>query len=104
MNLFDSNYERTLRQEELVEEWVKHRCVGTIQAAVGFGKTRTAIIAIRRFQKKNPLHKIIIAVPSDAIRVQWEKELEQNGLNAEVKTYFDTSKHEYECTLLILDK
>lgn len=104
MNLFDSNYERTLRQEELVEEWVKHKCVGTLLCPTGFGKTRSALIAIRRFQTKHPEHKVIVVVPSDAIRVQWEKELANNNLNAEVHTYFDTSRHEYECTMLVLDE
>lgn len=104
LSLFDSNSERTLRQEECVDKWVKNRCVGSIQAAVGFGKTRIGLMAIKRFRNKYPNESIIVAVPSDAIKIQWIKQLDEWKLSAEVKTYFDTSKHKYECTLLILDE
>lgn len=69
-----------------------------------FGKTRLGLMAVSRFQKKNPDKLIIIAVPSDPIKVQWLKELESLGLKADVRTYYDTSKHEYEASLVILDK
>lgn len=101
MQLFD---ERTLRQEENVDNWVKNKCCGTILACTGYGKTRVGLIAIRRFLAKNPNRKIIIAVPSDAIRIQWLKELSDNQLNADVRTYYETSKSKYECDLLILDE
>lgn len=104
LSLFDSNSERTLRQEENVDNWVKNKCCGTILACTGYGKTNVGLIAIRRFQKRNPKHKIIVAVPSDAIRIQWMKELDSRGLIAEVHTYHETSKQKFKCGLLILDE
>lgn len=96
--------ERTTRQLECVQKWVDNKKHGTIVAATGFGKTRVGLQAIKRFQTKFPNHKIIVAVPSDAVRIQWEQELNNWNLHADVKTYFDTSKHKYECTMLVLDE
>ena len=104
LSLFDANSERTLRQEELVDTWVKHKCRGTLLCPTGFGKTNTGLIAIARFQKKNPDKPILIIVPSDPIKIQWMKELEQKGLKADVRTYYDTSRHQYKATLVILDE
>ena len=83
--------ERTSRQLECVQKWVNNKKRGTIVAATGFGKTRVGLQAIKRFQTKFPNHKIIVAVPSDAVRIQWEQELNNWNLHADVKTFFDTS-------------
>ena len=104
LSLFTNNDERTNRQLECVQKWVDNKKRGTILAATGFGKTRVGLQAIKRFQAKFPEHLIIVAVPSDAIRIQWEKELSNWNLKAEVKTYYDTSRHKYECTMLVLDE
>ena len=104
LSLFTNNDERTNRQLECVQKWVDNKKRGTILAATGFGKTRVGLQAIKRFQTKFPEHLIIVAVPSDAIRIQWEKELSNWNLKAEVKTYYDTSRHKYECTMLVLDE
>lgn len=104
LSLFDANSERTLRQEELVDTWVKHKCRGTLLCPTGFGKTRTGLIALTRFQKKNPDKPVLIIVPSDPIKLQWIKELEQRDLKADVRTYYDTSRHQYQATLVILDE
>ena len=74
-SLFDLPSSRTLRQQEAVNKWVANKCVGCINAAVGFGKTRIGIMAISRFLAKNPNKKVIIAVPSDPVKLQWMKEL-----------------------------
>lgn len=100
--LFDD--ERTLRQEELIDTWVKHKCRGTLVCPTGFGKTRLGLIAIARFQKKNPEKNILVIVPSDAIKIQWIKEIQNRELKADVRTYYDTSKHKYEASLIILDE
>lgn len=104
LSLFDLPSSRTLRQQEAVNKWVANKCVGCINAAVGFGKTRIGIMAISRFLAKNPTRKVIIAVPSDPVRLQWMKELQDNNLEAEVKTFFDVSKNKYSCDLFVLDE
>lgn len=104
LSLFAEVDERTQRQLDCVQKWVDNHKRGTIIAATGFGKTRVGLQAIKRFQTKFPTHSIIVAVPSDAVRIQWEKELSEWNLKADVKTYYDTSRHRYECTMLILDE
>lgn len=104
LSLFDLPSSRTLRQREAVDKWVANKCVGCINAAVGFGKTRIGIMAISRFLAKNPTRKVIIAVPSDPVKLQWMKELQDNNLEAEVKTFFDVSKNKYSCDLFVLDE
>ena len=104
LSLFDLPSDRTLRQQEAVNKWVANKCVGCVNAAVGFGKTRIGIMAISRFLVKNPTKKVIIAVPSDPVRLQWMQELSNNNLNAEVKTFFDVSKNKYTCDLFVLDE
>lgn len=103
-SLFDLPSNRTLRQQAAVDAWVKNKCVGTVNACVGFGKTRIGIMSIKRFLDKNPSKSVIIVVPSDPIRLQWMQELENNGLHADVKTMYDCSKNKYKCALLIIDE
>lgn len=103
-SLFDLPSSRTIRQQTSVDTWVANKCVGTINACVGFGKTRIGIMAIRRFLAKNPSKSVIVVVPSDPIRLQWMQELQNNNLEAEVKTMYDCSRNKYKCTLLIIDE
>lgn len=104
LSLFDLPSSRTIRQEEAVNIWVANKCKGTINACVGFGKTRIGIMAISRFLNKNPNKTVIVVVPSDPIRLQWMRELQDNGLEADVKTMYDCSKNKYSCALLIVDE
>ena len=104
LSLFDANSERSLRQEELVDTWVKHKCKGTVVCPTGFGKTKVGLIAIRRFLNKNPDKVVLVIVPSDPIKVQWEKQISELNLQAVVRTYYDTSRNKYEATLVILDE
>lgn len=104
LSLFNPNDERSSRQEELIDIWIKHKCKGTLVCPTGFGKTRVGLLAIEKFQKKNPDKLIIVAVPSDPVKVQWLKELEDRKLRADVRTYYDTSRHKYDASLVILDK
>lgn len=102
--MFDPNSSRSKRQKECVDNWVKSKCVGTIVAATGFGKTRIGLQAIQRFQNKNANKKVIIVVPSDAIKIQWDKELQDNNIKAEVHTMYDVSRNQYKCALLLIDE
>lgn len=67
-------------------------------------KTRVGIVAAKRFQDKNPNHKIIIVVPSDPIKTQWLEELAIYKVIADVITMHVASKRNFECSLLIIDK
>ena len=37
LSLFDLPSSRTIRQQDAVDAWIKNKCVGTINACVGFG-------------------------------------------------------------------
>ena len=95
---------RSERQELGVQKWVDSKLCGTLCWAVGVGKTRGGMIAIRRFLNKNPNKKVLVVVPSDPIRDQWVKELGLRGLNASVITMYMAAKQEYICDLLVIDE
>ena len=42
---------RTERQQEAIKKWVSNKGKGTIVAGTGFGKTRTALMAIKAILK-----------------------------------------------------
>lgn len=96
--------QRSERQSLSVQKWVDNRLRGTLVLPTGFGKTKVGVLAAQRFQKGNPSHKILIVVPSDPIKLQWEEELALYKIKADVITMFMASKHEYQCTMLVLDE
>lgn len=108
INLFSQveTNSRSVRQEEAIDKWVKAKLCGTLQLPTGFGKTRCGLLAISRFITKNPNKTVIVIVPSDPVKEQWMKELINWNIfnNCEVKTMFDAAKHEYNCTLLVIDE
>ena len=87
---------RDERQLLGVQKWINNKCKGTWMYCTGFGKTKTAIIAINRFLAKNKgIIKII--VPTEYLKLQWLQELGKNNLlnycsveiiNTAVKEYF----------------
>lgn len=92
---------KTQRQLQVVDKWEGNNFLGTLIATTGFGKTYTAILAIKRI---NPV-KTIVVVPTLILKSQWIKELEGNKVeNVEVFVINTASKKELECDLLILDE
>ena len=67
----DEKTSRDIRQEECVEKWVKAKCRGTLIAATGFGKTRVALMCIKKFLSKNPQSSIMVVVPTQTLKDQW---------------------------------
>lgn len=100
------NMDRTERQEIGVQKWVDNRLCGSFVYCTGFGKTRTAIMGIKRFLKKNPTSRILIVVPSEPLQQQWIQQLADNGLfmQCEVKIINTVVMHEWTCDLLVLDE
>lgn len=96
---------RNERQDLTIENWKKARGRGTIVAATGFGKTRIAIKTIIRVRDKNPLTKIIVVVPTDYLKKQWIKEVQEYRLeDVEVVIINTASKQDYVCDMLICDE
>lgn len=100
------NQKKLKRQEGIVDKWIKEfNGQGVLEACTGFGKTFTALLAIKRFQSKNPNHNVNIVVPTRPLKEQWEKQLESQGFNNcyvyVVNTYIRSF---HSCSLLILDE
>lgn len=71
-----------------------------------YGKTRIGINAIERVMTKYPNLSIIIVVPTDILKNQWSKLLDERGLslNCKVMIINTASKTLEKCDLLILDE
>lgn len=71
-----------------------------------YGKTRIGLNAIETVRKRYPDLSVIVVVPTDILRNQWLKNLDQRGLgwNCKVQIINTASKIIDQCDLLILDK
>ena len=67
---------RTERQLEIVQKFADSKGKGTLLAATGFGKTYTAIMAIKGMVTRANIQSCLVVVPTIALKSQWEKELE----------------------------
>lgn len=97
---------RDERQEEVRQKWIKNKCKGTLVAATGFGKTRIAINCIKTILNKYPNKKVIIVVPTIALKEQWTSIIDYNSLsfNCEVVVINTIITKEWVCDLLIIDE
>lgn len=100
------NVSRDERQAIGVQRWVDNKLRGSLVYCTGFGKTRTAIMCMKRFLAKNPGRRIIIVVPTDALQRQWLSDLtgQQVPMVYEVLIINSVVKHEWTCDLLVLDE
>ena len=93
------------RQHSIVFNWRKRLGKGTLVSAIGFGRTRVAVIAIEKMRKVDYNCKVVVVVSTDNLRTQWENELIKSGLHRHSKVVTAGTSYE-ECDktdLLILD-
>lgn len=97
---------RDERQKESLKKWLNHKGKGCIEGCTGYGKTRIGLNAIETVRKRYPDLSVIIVVPTDVLRNQWLKNLDQRGLglNCQVLIINTASKTLEQCDLLILDE
>ena len=97
---------RDERQEECRVKWIKNGCKGTITASTGFGKTRVGLNCIKSFTNKYNHTKIIIIVPTTALKEQWTNIIDSNNLtfNCEVIVINTAIKNKYKCDVLLIDE
>ena len=105
----ESTFKRTTRderQEECRVKWVKNKCNGTIVASTGFGKTRVGLNCIKTVLKKYPSIKVIVIVPTTALKEQWLGLLDLNGLslNCEVLVINTAIRGLYKCDIMVIDE
>lgn len=105
----ESSFKKTTRderQEKCRVKWVKNKCKGTIVASTGFGKTRVGLNCIKTVLKKYPSMKVIVIVPTTALKEQWLGLLDLNGLslNCEVLVINTAIKRLYKCDIIVIDE
>lgn len=97
---------RDERQEEARVKWIKNKCRGTLVASTGFGKTRVGLNCIRTILDKYPNKRVLIIVPTTALKEQWATIIDSNDLsfNCEVAVINTAIKNQYNCDILVLDE
>ena len=97
---------RDERQEESLKAWLHNKGKGCIEACTGFGKTKVGLNAIETVRKRYPTLSVIVVVPTDVLKNQWTKLLDERGLglNCRVMIINTASKTMEKCDLLILDE
>lgn len=97
---------RDQRQEIGRQAWIRNKCMGTLVYPTGTGKTRTALNCIQSVTKKYPNIRILVVVPTDTLKDQWQYQIDDLGLqfNCEVKVINTVIKHDWRCSILVIDK
>lgn len=100
---------RTKRQIEAVQKWIKNKHFGTLAFTTGVGKTNTAIIAIKKLAKSNLIKTVHIVVPTKYLKTQWEERLLEQKIDKIINVYVYVIntfiKHKnISCDLLIIDE
>ena len=97
---------RDERQAESVRKWLKAKGRGTLECCTGYGKTRCAFIIIKKVLSRYPNLKIWVVVPTELLKKQWEKLIEENQLQFSVEVYIINSaaKNGGQCDFLIIDE
>jgi superfamily II DNA or RNA helicase len=98
---------RLIRQLRGCVKWIRNGARGTFEYCTGFGKTFSALILIRKLQKKNHNRTSIVVVPTIQLKEQWEEEVKVFGLR-NVKVFVINTvvlqKMRLKTDLLILDR
>ena len=102
-----NNISRSKRQNEFVDKWVANKCNGTGIFPTGFGKTYMGLVAVKRFLDKNPGRQVLIVVPTQPLKDQWQSRVEDWGFlsfNVQVEIINTVIKNKYNIDLLIIDE
>lgn len=96
---------RDKRQQEFAEQWIKTGKFGILNLCPRFGKIRTSINILRKF---NPHATVLIAYPDNKIKDSWIADFEEMGYNNPNVTYtthLSLKKYtSYEFDLVIIDE
>jgi len=96
---------RTERQIEVLKKWRANNFRGIFQAATGFGKTYTAIMAIKGMVDRAGIESCLVVVPTITLKAQWEAELAKNKIKfADVLVINTAIKQPRNYDMLVLDE
>lgn len=69
--MIDPNSSRTLKQKEIIGNWINQKARSWVSAATGFGKSYLAILAIKECNKRSQDRTINIVVPTTKLKEDW---------------------------------
>lgn len=97
---------RDERQAQSVKSWIRNHGKGCLECCTGYGKSRCAIIAIKKVLTKYPQLRVLIVVPTELLKNQWLGHIEANSLqlNVEVAIINSVAKNGAQCDMLIIDE
>lgn len=97
---------RTERQKLGIKRWIEAGGHGILAYGTGVGKTYTSIMLIQSMYKRNPNLSVLVIVPTDVLKEQWQRELAKHQVFSicKVEIINTAIKHEYQVDLLILDE
>lgn len=94
---------RLEKQRSILRTWSANHCAGTLQACTGFGKTYTAILAIKALNLQQPGEKTLVIVPTIHLKGQWEEQVAELD-NVRVMVINSAVKETHDVNLLVLDE
>ena len=97
---------RTERQQEVIKHWIAAKGKGTFEGATGIGKTRVGLMTIKALLKKYPQLRILVVVPTIALKNQWQQNIDDWGFsfNVEIQVINTVINHNWTCDFLIIDE
>jgi len=97
--------DRTARQILGLKKWSADNFKGIAEYPTGFGKTYTAIMAIKGMIVKKDIKSCLVVVPTIELKSQWEEELKKNKVTiATVMVINSAIKIDHEVDMLVLDE
>lgn len=76
-------------QKDAYNAWMSNGKNGVFAMATGSGKTVTALNCLRKQYKENKFYKAIIVVPTQALAIQWQHEVESFNFQNIISTHTD---------------
>lgn len=97
---------RDERQKLGIRRWIDSGGRGVLEWATGTGKTNGSIMVIKSLYKHNPNIVVLVAVPTDVLKEQWNRELAKNQLFSicKVEIFNTIIKQQYQVDLLVVDE
>lgn len=98
--------DRTERQKLGIKRWIDTGGKGVLCWSTGVGKTRASCMLIKALYSKNPYLKVLIGVPTEVLKEQWNRELAKNQLFSicKVEIFNSITKNQYNVDLLVIDE
>lgn len=98
--------DRTTRQKESIKRWLDNNGKGILECTTGYGKTFLSIMLIQSMLKSNPDAHVLISVPTEILKEQWDRQLIKYHLfnSCKVEIINTIIKKRYFVDLLIIDE